>query len=180
MDALEQSIEHHHFDKQERTRQLQQTIIDHEETIRCLKEHISRLEQINFQQELSAINMTNNSVLETDMRHRIFALEQQLLEAQEIQGTDEPDLQTKLTEVEQNNDLLNREVNQLRLENNFMIQAKALDGCQTIDKLHDVVSLCFRDDRIYNLLDLRAMVLMACELAQPALANDLLVQDKLY
>ena len=38
-----------------------QTIRDQEETIKSLKDHVARLEQINFQNEVSAVNLTNVS-----------------------------------------------------------------------------------------------------------------------
>lgn len=38
-----------------------QTIREQEETIKSLQEHIIKLEHINFQNEVSAVNMTQNS-----------------------------------------------------------------------------------------------------------------------
>jgi hypothetical protein len=74
------------------------------------------------------------------------------------------------------------ELTRLRLENEFMAQSKALscNGELLIERLHDVVASAFRDERIYNLLDLRTMVIMAIHLAKPEFQSDLIVQDKLY
>ena len=73
-------------------------------------------------------------------------------------------------------------MNQLRLENTHLNQAKVFSarGTLLIDRVHDVVARAFKDERVYNLLDLRAMVCMACELSQPEQLNDLIIQDKLY
>lgn len=79
-------------------------------------------------------------------------------------------------------DLLTRELHRLRLENAYMSQSKQLSvgGMMLIERVHDVIARAFRDERIYNLLDLRAMVCMACQLAKSEFQNDLTIQDKLY
>lgn len=63
-----------------------------------------------------------------------------------------------------------------------MTQAKALssNGELLIERVHDVVASAFRDERIYNLLDLRTMVIMALQLCSAEFRGDLVLQDKLY
>jgi len=74
-------------------------------------------------------------------------------------------------------ELLTRELHRLRLENAYMGQSRQLSvgGMLLIERVHDVIARAFRDERIYNLLDLRAMVIMACQLAKPEFSNDLTV-----
>lgn len=43
-----------------------------------------------------------------------------------------------------------------------------------------MVASAFRDERIYNLLDLRTMVIMALQLCSAEFRGDLVLQDKLY
>ena len=58
IDALEQTIEEHRI---EQRKEIIQTRMEQEETIKSLREHITQLEQINFQNEVSAVNFTNLS-----------------------------------------------------------------------------------------------------------------------
>jgi hypothetical protein len=58
IDALEQTIEEHRI---EQRKEIIQTLMEQEETIKSLREHITQLEQINFQNEVSAVNFTNLS-----------------------------------------------------------------------------------------------------------------------
>ena len=43
-----------------------------------------------------------------------------------------------------------------------------------------MIARAFKDERIYNLLDLRAIVCLALELTRPEHNNDIEAQDKLY
>ena len=60
IDGMERKIEQL---QHERGRAQSLTQRDHEETIRCLKEHITQLEHTNFQNEISAVNMSNVTLL---------------------------------------------------------------------------------------------------------------------
>ena len=108
--------------------------------------------------------------MEQEQRHKAETISQQSLALDEQHR-----LLDKLAMAEQDLELLTRELHRLRLENAYMGQSKQLSvgGMLLIERVHDVIARAFRDERIYNLLDLRAMVIMACQLAKPEFSNDL-------
>ena len=64
IDSMERKIEQLQVNKVKSQRSTQR---DQEETIKCLKEHITQLEHTNFQNEISAVNMSNMTSLTKEM-----------------------------------------------------------------------------------------------------------------
>ena len=60
IDGMERRIEQLRSERNQAQNTAQR---DNEETIRCLKEHITQLEHTHFQNEISAVNMSNMTLL---------------------------------------------------------------------------------------------------------------------